>query len=340
MTTSPDYDTLEAEARASFEDASDGESLEAARVQWIGRKGSITTLLRQIPEMPEEHRPEAGKRLNRLKAELTALLEERQSAIGTGVQAPVEGVDITHPGRTPFIGRLHPITRALREIVAVFREMGFDVVEGPEVETDYYNFEALNMPKHHPARGMWDTFYTKVPPGLVPRTHTSPVQIRVMESTPPPVRIIVPGRCYRRDTPDATHSPVFHQVEGLYVDEGVSMAMLRGVLDAFAHRLFGEDVPTRFRPAYFPFTEPSAELDIRCTRCMGEGCRLCKWSGWLEILGSGMVNPVLYGLVSYDAEKVTGYAFGMGVERIAMLRYGIDDIRLFYENDLRFLEQC
>ncbi len=335
----PDYDALAAQARDSFEKAGDEKSLEEARVEWIGRKGRITVLLRQIPKLEADDRPEAGRRLNAIKSELTELFEHRSIEL-VEKALPVETrLDITHPGRTPFVGRLHPITKALREIVAVFREMGFDVVEGPQVETDYYNFEALNMPKHHPARGMWDTFYTGVPPGLVLRTHTSPVQIRVMESTPPPVRIIVPGRCYRADTPDATHSPVFYQVEGLYVDEGVSMAMLRGVLDAFARRLFGEDVPTRFRPSYFPFTEPSAELDIGCILCSGEGCRLCKGSGWLEILGAGMVNPALYGLVGYDAEQVAGYAFGMGVERIAMLRYGIDDIRLFYENDLRFLGQ-
>lgn len=335
----PDYKALTEEARSSFENTGDEQTLEEARVEWIGRKGRITLLLRDIPELAAEDRPEAGRRLNAIKSELNAIFEAGLNEFST--KSPVAGVaiDVTHPGRTPFAGKLHPITKALREIIAVFREMGFDVAEGPEVETEYYNFEALNIPAHHPARGMWDTFYTQVPPGMVLRTHTSPVQIRLMESTPPPVRIIVPGRCYRADTPDATHSPVFYQVEGLYVDEGVSMAMLRGVLDTFAHRLFGEDVPTRFRPSYFPFTEPSAELDIGCILCRGKGCRLCKNSGWLEILGSGMVNPALYGFVGYDADRVTGYAFGMGVERIAMLRYGIDDIRLFYENDMRFLDQ-
>lgn len=337
--SSPDYDALAAEARASMEKAADERELEDVRIEWIGRKGRITLLLRQIPEIPPELRPEAGRRLNIIKSELTSLFEKRETELSTGDEIAEHHLDITHPGRTPFVGKLHPVSKTLREIVAVFREMGFDVAEGPEVETDYYNFEALNMPEHHPARGMWDTFYTRVPPGMVLRTHTSPVQIRVMESTQPPVRIIVPGRCYRTDTPDATHSPVFCQVEGLYVDEGVSMAMLRGVLDTFAHRLFGRDVPTRFRPSYFPFTEPSAELDIGCLICGGEGCRLCKGTGWLEILGAGMVNPALYGFVGYDADRVTGYAFGMGVERIAMLRYGINDIRLFYENDLRFLEQ-
>lgn len=337
--TSLDYDALAAEARASLDKAADSRGLEEARVEWIGRKGRITTLLRQIPELPAEDRPEAGRRLNAIKNELFGLYERRETELSVSVLR-AEKLDITHPGRTPFVGRLHPITKALREIEAVFREMGFDVVEGPEVETDYYNFEALNMPEHHPARGMWDTFYTKVPPGLVLRTHTSPVQIRVMESSGPPVRIIVPGRCYRTDTPDVSHHPVFYQVEGLYVDEGVSMANLRGVLDNYAHRLFGADVPTRFRPSYFPFTEPSAELDIGCIICGGKGCRLCKGTGWLEILGAGMVNPALYGFVGYDADRVTGYAFGLGVERTAMLRHGIDDIRLFYENDLRFLEQC
>jgi phenylalanyl-tRNA synthetase alpha chain len=336
--SSIDYKALAAEARQMFEAAADEQELEAARIAWIGRKGRITLLLRRIPELPVEERPEAGGTLNALKQELSSLLEDRSREL-TAVEPEGEGTfDITHPGRTPFVGRLHPLMTTLSEIIDVFREMGFDVVEGPEVESEYYNFEALNIPEHHPARGMWDTFWTASPPGMVLRTHTSPVQIRTMELSEPPVRIIVPGRCYRSDTPDATHSPVFHQVEGLYVDEGVSMAMLRGVLDTFAHRLFGE-VPTRFRPSYFPFTEPSAELDIGCFQCGGKGCRLCKGTGWIEILGAGMVNPVLYGFVGYDRDKVTGYAFGMGVERIAMLRYGIDDIRLFYENDLRFLEQ-
>jgi len=337
--SSIDYEALADEARQMFEAAADTQELESARVAWIGRKGRITLLLRQIPDLPVEERPLAGGNLNRLKGELTSTLETRLRELSAdGTDAGTE-FDITHPGRTPFVGRLHPLIRTLNEIIDVFREMGFDVAEGPEVESEYYNFEALNIPAHHPARGMWDTFWTASPPGLVLRTHTSPVQIRTMENQEPPVRMIVPGRCYRSDTPDATHSPVFHQVEGLYVDEGVSMAMLRGVLDTFAHRLFGEEVPTRFRPSYFPFTEPSAELDIGCFQCGGKGCRLCKGSGWIEILGAGMVNPELYGFVSYDPEKVTGYAFGMGVERIAMLRYGIDDIRLFYENDLRFLEQ-
>ncbi len=322
-----------------FESAADEHELESARVAWIGRKGRITLLLRQIPDLPADERPIAGGTLNALKGELAACLEERLRNLSADESETGADFDITHPGRTPFIGRLHPLTTTLNEIIDVFREMGFDVAEGPEVESEYYNFEALNIPEHHPARGMWDTFWTESPPGMVLRTHTSPVQIRTMEHQEPPVRIIVPGRCYRSDTPDSTHSPVFHQVEGLYVDEGVSMAMLRGALDTFAHRLFGEEVPTRFRPSYFPFTEPSAELDIGCFQCGGKGCRLCKGTGWIEILGAGMVNPDLYGFVGYDPEKVTGYAFGMGVERIAMLRYGIDDIRLFYENDLRFLEQ-
>jgi len=337
--SSLDYKALAAEARQIFGTAADEQELEAARVAWIGRKGRITVLLRQIPELPEDERPLAGRTLNTLKGDLSSLLDARLREFADSGAGDETGFDITHPGRTPFIGRLHPITKTLDDIIEVFREMGFDVAEGPEVESEYYNFEALNIPEHHPARGMWDTFWTKSPPGLVLRTHTSPVQIRIMENQKPPVRIIVPGRCYRADTPDATHSPVFYQVEGLYVDEGVSMAMLRGALDTFAHRLFGSDVPTRFRPSYFPFTEPSAELDIGCFQCGGNGCRLCKGSGWLEILGSGMVNPELYGFVGYDPEKVTGYAFGMGVERIAMLKYGIDDIRLLYENDLRFLEQ-
>ena len=336
--STPDYDALLAEATEALRQADGAQALERVRVDWIGRKGRITTMLRAIPDLPESERPDAGRRLNALQNELSTLLDQRLAEF-TATDTPMAQVDLTHPGRTPFVGRLHPITRVRREIEDVFRGMGFDVAEGPDVETEYYNFEALNIPEHHPARGLMDTFYTKVPPGLVLRTHTSPVQIRVMESTEPPVRIIVPGRVYRSDTPDATHSPVFHQVEGLYVDEGVSMASLRGVLDTFVHRLFGADLPTRFRPSYFPFTEPSAELDMQCFLCSGKGCRLCKGTGWIEILGSGMVNPALYGFVDYDAERYTGYAFGMGIDRVAMLKYGIDDIRLMYENDLRFLEQ-
>jgi phenylalanyl-tRNA synthetase alpha chain len=336
--STPDYEALLAEATEAMRQADGAQDLERVRVDWIGRKGRITSLLRAIPDLPETERPDAGRRLNDLKRELSVLLDERLAEFGVA-DAGVERVDLTNPGRTPFVGRLHPITRVRREIEEVFRSMGFDVAEGPDVETEYYNFEALNIPEHHPARGLWDTFYTNVPPGLVLRTHTSPVQIREMETTEPPIRIIVPGRVYRSDTPDATHSPVFHQIEGLYVDEGVSMAGLRGVLDTFVHRLFGAELPTRFRPSYFPFTEPSAELDMQCFLCNGKGCRLCKGSGWIEILGSGMVNPALYGFVDYDAERYTGYAFGMGIDRVAMLKYGIDDIRLLYENDLRFLEQ-
>jgi len=334
-----EYEALLDQARWELASAADTDELEAARITWLGRKGRIPGLMRTIPDLPEAERPVAGRMLNQIKSELAALLEERRLALAGTSGDEEQEFDLTHPGRTPFVGRMHPITRTLREIVAVFREMGFDVVEGPEVESDYYNFEALNMPPHHPARGMWDTFYTKVPRGMVLRTHTSPVQIRTMEQCDPPVRIIVPGRCYRTDTPDATHSPVFYQVEGLYVDQGVSLAMLRGVLDTFAHRIFGADVPTRFRPSYFPFTEPSAELDIQCVGCGGGGCRMCKGTGWLEILGAGMVNPDLYGFVGYDPENVSGYAFGMGVERIAILRQGVEDIRLYYENNLRFLEQ-
>ncbi len=333
-----DYESLLAEAKEALERADDADALEAYRVEWLGRRGRITLMLRAIPKLPEAERPVAGQLLNEIKHKLTGLLGERlEERGGAGVEQA--GCDLTHPGRTPFMGRLHPITRARREIEAVFRNMGFDVAEGPDVETEYYNFEALNIPEHHPARGSMDTLFTKVPPGLVLRTHTSPVQIRTMESQEPPVRIIVPGRVYRSDTPDATHSPAFFQVEGLYVDEGVSMAMLRGVLDEFVHHLFGQDLPTRFRPSYFPFTEPSAELDMQCFSCRGKGCRICKRSGWIEILGSGMVNPALYGFVNYDAERLTGYAFGMGIDRVAMLKYGIDDIRLLYENDLRLLGQ-
>ncbi|MEE8179671.1 MAG: phenylalanine--tRNA ligase subunit alpha, partial [bacterium] len=246
-------------------------------------------------------------------------------------------IDITLPGKKFSLGKKHPITLILDEIKNIFVSLGFRIVDGPEVETEYYNFEALNMDLHHPARDMWNTLYIKE--GVLLRTHTSPVQIRVMEKQSPPLAIIAPGRCYRRDAVDASHSPMFHQVEGLLVDEGVSFAHLKGVLTHFCHRMFGAETKVRFRPSFFPFTEPSVEVDIQCVICAGKGCSVCKQSGWLEILGAGMVNPRVFEFVKYDTKKYTGFAFGMGVERIAMLRYGIDDMRLFFENDRRFLKQ-
>jgi phenylalanyl-tRNA synthetase alpha chain len=280
-----------------------------------------------------------GAAANDAKRELESLLEERLDAARARErrqQRERERPDLTLPGRRPPRGALHPLTHVRDDIIAVFASLGFSVAEGPEIETDYYNFEALNLPPDHPARDMQDTFYFSADTLL--RTHTSPVQIRVMQAQPPPVRIVVPGTVYRRDA-DITHSPMFHQVEGLAVDAHVSMADLKGTLELFARQMFGAGSRIRFRPSFFPFTEPSAEVDVRCFACRGDGCRLCKQSGWLEILGSGMVHPHVLRNVGYDPEAVTGWAFGMGIERVAMLRYGIDDIRLFFDNDLRFLKQ-
>jgi phenylalanyl-tRNA synthetase alpha chain len=326
-------------AREEIERAATRRDLEEARVRYLGKKGALTQLLRALPSLPAAERPVVGREGNLAKAEIESALEARL-AVGGGpaprARLAADRPDLTLPGRRVVPGSLHPLTRVLDEIVDVFTGMGFAVAEGPEVELDYYNFEALNIPKDHPARDMQDTFY--VGGEILLRTHTSPVQIRTMERQKPPVRIICPGRVYRRDA-DITHSPVFHQVEGLAVDRGITMGDLKGTLELFARELFGADSRIRFRPSFFPFTEPSAEVDVLCFLCKGGGCRVCKASGWLEILGSGMVHPRILRAMGYDTEEVTGWAFGMGVERVAMLRYGIDDIRLFFENDLRFLAQ-
>ena len=314
------------------------EFLEQARVKFLGRKGLITQALRSLGSLPAEVRPQFGQEANRLKKLLEVHLEEAQERLKKeALQAETAaGVDVTLPGRRLDLGRLHPITQIAREICDIFVRMGFQVVEGPEIETDYYNFEALNIPKDHPARDMQDTFY--ISDNIVLRTHTSPMQVRVMEQRQPPVRIIAPGKTFRRDS-DLTHTPMFHQVEGLLVDQDISFADLKGVLTVFVHEMFGPEVSLRFRPSFFPFTEPSAEVDIQCVICRGAGCRVCSQTGWLEILGSGMVDPEVFGFVNYDPEVYTGFAFGMGIERIAMLKYGIDDLRLFFDNDLRFLKQ-
>ncbi len=328
---------LEAEALERIRSAPDRAALEALRVRYLGRKGELTACLRGMGSLPPEERPRVGQVANRVKAAIEACLAERLEALKAREleeRLASELVDVTLPGRRPHQGGLHPLTRVIRELLDLFGRMGFAVAEGPEVELEYYNFEALNIPPEHPARDMQDTFF--VAPGVVLRTHTSPVQVRVMESRPPPVKIVAPGKVYRCDA-DVTHSPVFHQIEGLLVDRGVTFADLKGVLTEFVHRYYGPDTGIRFRPSFFPFTEPSAEVDIQCVLCGGSGCRVCSDTGWLEILGAGMVDPALYGFVGYDPEEVQGFAFGMGVERIAMLKYGIDDIRLFYENDLRFL---
>ncbi|HWP35150.1 MAG TPA: phenylalanine--tRNA ligase subunit alpha [Thermodesulfobacteriota bacterium] len=330
---------LLAEAEAELAAARTAADAQAVRVRYLGRKGRLTELARQLGRLPAEERPAAGQRLNEVKARLTAAIEAFLARIREAERrAALEEVrvDVTLPGRRPELGHMHPVSRTAAEIVEIFTSLGFAVADGPEVELDYYNFEALNIPKDHPARDMQDTFY--LADEVLLRTHTSPVQVRVMERQRPPVQVIVPGRVYRRDN-DLTHSPMFHQVEGLLVDEGVSFADLKGTLRLFVRRMFGDEVGMRFRPSFFPFTEPSAEVDIRCVACGGAGCRVCGQSGWLEILGAGMVDPAVYGFVGYDPERVSGFAFGMGIERIAMLKYGITDLRLFFENDLRFLEQ-
>ncbi|HHV61096.1 MAG TPA: phenylalanine--tRNA ligase subunit alpha [Firmicutes bacterium] len=314
--------------------------LEAIRVKYLGRKGLITLLLRGLGELPPERRPEAGRLINDARASFEAKLQSRGEELAAVERERVlarEVIDITMPGRRPVIGSMHPVTIIYNELERIFSRLGFEVVTGPEIELDYYNFEALNVPKYHPARDIQDTFY--VSEDVVLRTHTSPMQVRTMERRKPPIRIVVPGRVYRSDASDASHSPMFHQLEGLAVDEDVTFADLKGTLEIFARDLFGPETEVRFRPSYFPFTEPSAEVDISCIICGGKGCRVCKNTGWLEILGSGMVHPNVLRNVGYDPGKVSGFAFGMGVDRIAMLRFGIDDMRLLFENDMRFLKQ-
>ena len=317
----------------------DLKSLKEFKVKFLGKKGEVTQLVKRLKEVAPEERPVIGRLINEIKQLLESRIAEKEKELKELEKQrrfEKERIDVTLPGRFPAFGLKHPIVQVMEEVVDVFRSMGFQVAEGPEIEEDYYNFEALNIPPDHPARDMQDTFY--VTDRILLRTHTSPVQIRVMKKYPLPIRIIAPGRVYRRDF-DVSHTPMFHQVEGLLVDERVTFAELKGTLQEFARRIFGEETKVRFRPSFFPFTEPSAEMDIGCVICGGEGCRVCKGTGWLEILGCGMVDPEVFKSVGYDTEKVTGYAFGLGVERIAMLKFGIDDIRLFFENDLRFLSQ-
>ncbi|MCR4425654.1 MAG: phenylalanine--tRNA ligase subunit alpha [Firmicutes bacterium] len=314
--------------------------LEEVRVRFLGRKGELTSLLRMMGQLPVESRREFGAMVNSGRDQLEKALTERAEVLATEEKATrlqAEAIDVTMPGRRPSLGAIHPLTRGIREITEIFVRMGFQVVEGPEVETDFYNFEALNTPRYHPARDVQDTFY--ITESILLRTHTSPMQVREMESHNPPVRVVVPGKVYRRDQIDPRHSPVFHQVEGLLVDRGITFADLKGTLTQFAQEFYGRDRRVRFRPHYFPFTEPSAEMDVSCAICQGSGCRTCKGEGWIEILGSGMVHPNVLRAVGYDPSELSGFAFGMGVERIVMLKHGIDDMRLFYENDLRFLSQ-
>jgi phenylalanyl-tRNA synthetase alpha chain len=324
-------------ALQEIKSAQGADDLEILRVKYLGRKGALTQILRSLGQLDPDARRRVGQEANAVKQALEEALAQALTDLKAAARraaAPV--IDVTLPGRRQAWGRLHPLTQINQEVCDIFQHLGFEIVEGPEVELDFYNFEALNIPADHPARDMQDTFYFNEK--VLLRTHTSPMQIRTMEQRQPPVRVIAPGRVYRRDS-DLTHTPMFHQVEGLLVDKGVAFADLKGVLTAFLHEMFGPEVGVRFRPSYFPFTEPSAEVDIECVICRGDGCRVCKTTGWLEILGSGMVHPAVFEAVGYDPEEYTGFAFGLGIERIAMLKYGIDDIRLFFENDLRFLRQ-
>jgi phenylalanyl-tRNA synthetase alpha chain len=328
---------LEDRVRQDLDRAEDLPSLDALQFKVLGRKGELTQLLRHLGELPAAERPAAGQEANRVKGALEKAFEERRRRVSASRSGAAAGtIDWSLPGRRGFRGRRHPITQTLDEVCGIFSRLNFEIVEGPEIELDYYNFEALNIPPDHPARDMQDTFY--ISDSVLLRTQTSPMQVRVMESRKPPLQIVSPGKVYRRDS-DVSHSPMFHQVEGLMVGEGISFGDLKGILTLFVRRMFGEETPLRFRPSFFPFTEPSAEVDIGCVLCRGGGCRLCSRTGWLEILGSGMVDPEVYRFVNYDPEQVTGFAFGLGIERIAMLKYGIDDIRMLYENDQRFLNQ-
>lgn len=327
---------IKEEALKELEHASDPESIKAISVRYLGRKGAVTGYLRNVSQLPKEIRPTAGKKANETKKTLEALFKKTLKQFEASDDEKGGGLDVSLPGRVVPQGSLHPITQIAQQITNIFIRLGFDVAEGPEVETDYYNFEALNIPKNHPARDMQDTFY--ISQNVVLRTHTSPTQPRIMEKQKPPVRIISPGKVYRCDS-DLTHTPMFHQVEGLLVDKNISFGDLKGILTTFVHQMFDPETSLRFRPSFFPFTEPSAEVDIRCVICRGDGCRVCSKTGWLEVLGSGMVHPAVFENVGYDTTRYSGFAFGMGVERIAMLKYGIDDIRKYFQNDLRFLRQ-
>jgi phenylalanyl-tRNA synthetase alpha chain len=330
---------LAAEAAAKITAAKDAQALDQVRVEYLGKKGYITALLKGLGALSAEERPAAGAEINRVKSALSDQISEfkqrlDQAAVDARLEA--EKIDVTLSGRGQHAGGLHPVTRTIERISAFFGSIGFEVVEGPEIEDDYHNFEALNIPAHHPARAMHDTFY--VDESTVLRTHTSPVQVRFMESSEPPMKLICPGRVYRCDS-DLTHTPMFHQVEGLLISEDSSFADLKGMLESFLRSFFEKELNVRFRPSYFPFTEPSAEVDIQCVMCGGDGCRVCSHTGWIEILGCGMVHPSVFEASNIDAERFTGFAFGLGVERLAMLRYGVNDLRLFFENDLHFLAQ-
>ena len=316
---------------------SENGAIDKIRIKYLGRKGLIADLFIQMGKVDQEERPQIGKVLNELKTEISLEIDGITSSWETAAESDVTAVDYTLPGDPIPVGSIHPLTQVMEEIKSIFLRLGFSLAYGPEIDTEFYNFEALNMPKHHPARDMQDTFY--ITDEVLLRTHTSDTQIHFMENHDPPVRIIAPGRVYRNEDISVRSYCLFHQIEGLYVDSGVTFSELKGTLDYFARKLFGENVKTRFRPSYFPFTEPSAEMDVSCIFCKGNGCSICKKTGWLEILGCGMVDPEVYKSVNYDPDKWTGYAFGLGIERIAMLKYGVEDIRLFYSGDVRFLRQ-
>ena len=335
-----DAERIESAALAAVAVAGDEQSLENVRVRFLGRKGEVTALLKGLGSLDPAERPAAGARINATKNRVQSAVDARRTALGMEQlrrELDSDAVDVTLPGRSASGGTLHPITQTLRRIEQIFTVAGYDVVSGPEIEDDYHNFEALNIPAHHPARAMHDTLY--LDNGMLLRTHTSPAQIRVMQRREPPIRIICPGRVYRKDDVDASHSPMFHQVEGLVVEEGIAFADLKGTVVDFVHRFFEKDLGVRFRPSYFPFTEPSAEVDVKCVHCLGDGCRSCGHTGWSEVMGCGMVHPNVLANVGIDPERYTGFAFGFGVDRLATLLFQIDDMRLLFDNELRFLGQ-
>jgi phenylalanyl-tRNA synthetase alpha chain len=334
-----DLNVLAQDASHAIENAASLDALDIVRVEFLGKKGKVTDLLKGLGNLAADERPKVGARINQVKTTIQSLIDEQKKKLETialNARIAEQHIDVTLPGRNNSVGRLHPITRTMERIEDFFIRIGYQVADGPEIEDDYHNFEALNIPAHHPARAMHDTFY--IDEQTVLRTHTSPVQIRTMETQKPPIRIICPGRVYRCDS-DLTHTPMFHQVEGLAVDKNISFADLKGTVDQFLKAFFEADIATRFRPSYFPFTEPSAEVDIQCSNCSGQGCRICSDTGWLEIMGCGMVRMDVFRNSGVDSEQYTGFAFGMGVERLAMMRYGVSDLRMFFENDVRFIKQ-
>lgn len=333
-----ELNTLQTLAKDELDAVLNSAQLEDFRIKFLGRKGEFSSIMKSLGNVPKEDKPRLGQLANSVKKELESLFDIKKQSLHASSAGSDESsvIDLSLPGRKPETGKLHPVTQIMNEVCAIFESLGFSVAEGPDVEHDHYNFEALNIPAHHPARDMHDTFY--VSDSILLRTHTSPMQARIMETQQPPLRVIAPGKVYRCDS-DITHTPMFHQVEGFLVDKNVSFADLKGVLTIFTQKMFDKKLKLRFRPSFFPFTEPSAEVDIACVMCNGKGCRVCKQTGWLEILGSGMIDPEVFKKVGYNPEVYSGFAFGLGIERIAMLKYGIDDIRLYYENDLRFLSQ-